>query len=704
MEIRARSHAMVFVFLCLSAAPLCAASGATLPSAPADVRRVDAAARGQLIEVSGVANRAEVVRFGDAVAPGLLATAPEQSVHVAGWPVAPGERADVVLTRHEIYAPDAKIYRVENGKTTEVPHSRLVFLWGEAESDPDTRVFAAVDPDSQQLDGFAASQRATHEIHPLGNSKLGVAVPGILQYLVAPPEVFLEQAGEKPQWTCGQSGAPLDFRLRESMLPPAGLTGSGTPGSSSLFASAGSDKAITTLHNAVLAIDTDNELLFYKFSDNTTTAANYIASLIAQMNVMYNRDLLIQLVQGTTFLRVGNSSDGDHFNDDPWAQVGAGANSNELNEVSNYWSTTNGGISRAFVAMLSGKGGSGASGIAWVPGSLCSTFYAVSYSQVFVSGTTPSFGDVLVVGHEIGHNFGSPHTHCYSPPIDTCYSGESGCYSGPTSCPAPSTINGVTNVEGTLMGYCHLLGGCTSSLVFHPRTVSLIQPLIQAAVNTCIFPAVTPIGVSAISPASGLTSGGTAVTITGNSFVTGATLTIGGSPATSVVVNSATKITAVTPPHATGKVNVVVTNPDTSNATLTNSFFYTPPPALSDLYTLTPCRLLDTRNANGPLGGPALGAMAQRTFTAINSCGIPSTAKAIVVNITSVNPAAAGYLATFPGNAFPLGTTVVSFQPLTVRANNAIIGLATDNTGTFGIQNGSTGTTNVVVDVFGYFN
>jgi hypothetical protein len=713
MEIRTRSHALAFAFLCLSAAPLCAASGATLPSAPADVRRVDAAARGQLIEVSGVANRAEVVRFGDAVTPGLLATAPEQSVHVAGWPVAPGERADVVLTRHEIYAPDAKIYRVENGKTTEVPHSRLVFLWGEAENDPDTRVFAAVDPDSQQLDGFAASPRATHEIHPLGNSKLGVAVPGILQYLIASPEVFLEQAGEKPQWTCGQSGASLDFRLNQQTVPHAETAG--TPGTASLFG--GVENAITILHTAVLAIDTDNELLFYKFSDNTTTATNFIASLIAQMNVMYNRDLLIQLVQGTTFLRVGNSSDGDHFNDDPWTQTGSGgANGNELSEVSNYWSTTNGGITRAFVAMLSGKQvGGGASGIAWVPTppALCNTFQGVSFSQVFLSGTTPSVNEVLVVAHEIGHNFGTPHTHCYTPPIDTCYSGDVfngvNCYSGPTSCPAPSTINSVPNVEGTLMSYCHVgapngVSNCTSSLVFHPRTVTLVQPAIQAAVNICIFPTVTPIGVSAISPSSGLTSGGTAVTITGNSFVTGATVTIGGSPATSVVVSSATRITAVTPAHATGKVNVVVTNPDNSNATLTNGFFYAPPPAQSDLYTISPCRLLDTRNANGPLGGPALGASAQRIFTATGTCGIPSTAQAIVVNITSVNPAGGGYIATFPGNAFPLGTAVINFLPLTVRSNNAIIGLATDNTGTFGVQNGSGGTTNVVVDVVGYFN
>jgi hypothetical protein len=560
-------------------------------------------------------------------------------------------------------------------------------------------VFAAVDPDSGQLDGFALTPHATHEIHPLDTAKLGVAVPGIRQYLVAPPEVFLEQAGEKPEWSCGQSGAPLSFLLNEQTAGTA-------PGSGGTSLGDTLD-AITTLHTAVLAVDTDDELLFYKFADNTTTATNYIASLIAQMNVMYQRDLLIQLVQGTTFLRVGDSADGDHFNDDPWSQPATGgANGNQLNEVSSYWGTTNNGITRAFVAMLSGKGTSGASGIAWVPGSLCSHTYGTSFSQVYRSGTAPSFGDVLVVGHEIGHNFGSPHTHCYSPPIDNCWNGEAanGCYSGTQSCPAPTTINGVTNVTGTLMSYCHLIGGCSSSLVFHPTTVARIQPLIQNALGSCIFPAATPLGVSAVAPLFGSTGGGTAVTITGTGFQSGATVQIGGSAATSVVFVSSTTLTAVTPAHATGKVNVQVTNPGAASATLTNGYFYSPPSSLSDLYTLTPCRLVDTRNASGPLGGPALGASAQRTFTAVGNCGIPAGATAIVTNMTIVNPAAAGNLPVFPGNAFPLGTSAINFAAGAVRANNVIVRLATDGTGTLGVQNNSGGTANLVIDVVGYFN
>src|SRR5689334_10529482 len=103
------------------------------PASAEPPRQLDAAVRGQMIDAAGAAERAEVVRFGNAVAPELIGAAPEESVRIAGWPVAPGERADVLLTRHEVYATDARIYKVEGNRRTEVPRSRLVFYWGTAE-------------------------------------------------------------------------------------------------------------------------------------------------------------------------------------------------------------------------------------------------------------------------------------------------------------------------------------------------------------------------------------------------------------------------------------------------------------------------------------------------------------------------------------------------------------------------------------------
>jgi len=81
--------------------------------------------------------------------------------------------------------------------------------------------------------------------------------------------------------------------------------------------------------------------------------------------------------------------------------------------------------------------------------------------------------------------------------------------------------------------------------------------------------------LSAITPNSGSASGGTAVTITGANFATGATVTIGGTAATGVTVVNATSITATTPAHAAGAVDVVVTNPDARSGTLTGAFTYT---------------------------------------------------------------------------------------------------------------------------------
>jgi hypothetical protein len=65
--------------------------------------------------------------------------------------------------------------------------------------------------------------------------------------------------------------------------------------------------------------------------------------------------------------------------------------------------------------------------------------------------------------------------------------------------------------------------------------------------------------VTAISPASGSTAGGTAVTIAGTNFAAGTTVTIGGVAATSVQLPSVTTITATTGARAAGAADVVVT-------------------------------------------------------------------------------------------------------------------------------------------------
>ena len=86
--------------------------------------------------------------------------------------------------------------------------------------------------------------------------------------------------------------------------------------------------------------------------------------------------------------------------------------------------------------------------------------------------------------------------------------------------------------------------------------------------------AVTPT-LTSIAPVSGPAAGGTAVTLTGTNFAAGATVTVGGAAATSVVVASSTRITAVTPAGTAGARDVRVTLSGGQSATLAGAFTYT---------------------------------------------------------------------------------------------------------------------------------
>src|SRR5256885_2126897 len=66
------------------------------------------------------------------------------------------------------------------------------------------------------------------------------------------------------------------------------------------------------------------------------------------------------------------------------------------------------------------------------------------------------------------------------------------------------------------------------------------------------------------------------------------------------------------------------------------------------LWTVAPCRVIDTRNPDGPWGGPALVGGSARTFTIANQCGIPADATVVAVNVTITNPSAAGHLTFYP--------------------------------------------------------
>jgi hypothetical protein len=128
-----------------------------------------------------------------------------------------------------------------------------------------------------------------------------------------------------------------------------------------------------------------------------------------------------------------------------------------------------------------------------------------------------------------------------------------------------------------------------------------------------------------------------------------------------------------------------------------------PPPAGAlALYTLVPCRLVDTRNASGPTGGPALAPGGERVLAVAGSCGIPSSAKAVSVNLAVV-AADSGHFTLYPGNGVNPGTSSLNFTAGKVRANNAILPLSTDGAGTIVAVNSSAGANHLILDVNGFF-
>jgi formylglycine-generating enzyme required for sulfatase activity len=141
--------------------------------------------------------------------------------------------------------------------------------------------------------------------------------------------------------------------------------------------------------------------------------------------------------------------------------------------------------------------------------------------------------------------------------------------------------------------------------------------------------------IASVTPTSGTTAGGTAITITGTALAGASSVTVGGVAATSVVVVSSTSITAVTPAGAAGAKNVAVTTA-AGTSTLKSGFTYVVPTPAPTVSSVSP-------TSGSTLGGTAI------TITGANLTGASSVtvggvaATSVVVfsptSITAVTPA-----------------------------------------------------------------
>ena len=396
------------------------------------------------------------------------------TLRLGGIPLDKGRpSAALQLERFEVFSDDARIVVHGDGGETVLKPPKNAYYRGHVEDDPDSQVYLALLAKGG-LRGVIKSAGQYWVVEgATANSRMATA-PMLRQ--IDPRTEFSGrsfQCGNDRVKQIGYS-EPRNMRAQE--------------------AATSTDEALQTQaasqlisHTARIAIETDWEF-FQKFG-NATAATDYIGDLVAYSSTLYGAEVDTSLLVSHISLWSTSS--------DPWVQTGTACG---MFEFGRYWNNNRSSIQRTTAHFLSGKNNGG--GIAWL-GVLCAGSFTVNIGSS-CSGlpSSSNYGgaygysgdldgnfdlnnpgivwDVVVFNHELGHNFNSPHTHCYAgiggnfSPVDQCYGGESGsgCYSGTGSLPGPTGQG-----SGTLMSYCHLLSPGYGNLSFtfgegHPYGVA----------------------------------------------------------------------------------------------------------------------------------------------------------------------------------------------------------------------------------------
>jgi hypothetical protein len=461
---------------------------------------------------------------------------------VRDFPIGDARTGDLELDRFEPFASDVRAEIMEPGGRRALALPDNVYFRGRVAGDPTSLAFVVAG--KRKVHGFVVENG---QVFPFGPDAHGnhraYALANVDPQRNPPPGDFC-QNDLHPEAVA----MPDDELVRIAALSET----ASAPG---------------TLKQADIAIDTDRELRT-KFTTDTQ-ALDYLASLAAAATAIYERDVAVRL--RFSYIRLWGASPAD-----PYTSTSP---SGTLAELRGYWNDPANGMTqiagpRTVVHMLSGKPVQG--GVAYV-NALCSQSYGYGVSQVFGSFdlSNPSrIWDVVAVTHELGHSFGSPHSHCYSPPVDRCYASEAGCYSGP-----------VVASRGTVMSYCHLLAGGLSNLDLLFGDVVSAQIGTRVAAASCL--ATVP-GDSTTTTSSTTTKPPTTTTSTTSTL----------RPTTTVPTTSSTSTTKL-PTTSTTSSTSTTTRPTTTSrpptTTTTSSTSTTAMPAT----TTSSTTLRGDRDADG---------------------------------------------------------------------------------------------------------
>jgi uncharacterized protein YhjY with autotransporter beta-barrel domain len=230
-----------------------------------------------------------------------------------------------------------------------------------------------------------------------------------------------------------------------------------------------------------------------------------------------------------------------------------------------------------FIGTSNMSGSTVAAGSAPIAGFVATT----NLVQLDFSGLDYASGDVVTIN--LSGTFAPPV------PTVTALSPTSGTAGGGTMVTLTGTnFTGATSVSfGGTSATAFTVDSATQITATAPAGTGAVNVRVTTAGGTSAISAsnqftyVAVPAVTSISPAAGATAGGTRVTITGTGFAGATGVNFGASPATGFTVDSATQITAISPP-GTGTVPVRVTTAGgTSAISAANQFTYFTPRTVS---------------------------------------------------------------------------------------------------------------------------
>lgn len=347
-----------------------------------------------------------------------------------------------------------------------------------------------------------------------------------------------------------------------------------------------------------------------------------------------------------------------------------GANMVEFNDPQQRISGSWGGSGTVAITFISFAGEHSFAGQVWLNITDADVVFQDGYSAA-----NAAFGAAMT--HELGHGIGFRHSNQH-------YSGGA-CNSAVEECTSAAIMN--SSVSGNY-GY-----------TLQPFDVNAAQAVYPG--GTC-GPVCSPPVITG-QPASQTVTPGTSVTLSVSATGTAGPFTyqwyIGAAGNTSNPVPGATLSSLTVTPGMTTTYWVRVGSgcgaTNSNAATITVTTVSLASGTAARLYLVSPCRIIDTR------GGPPLYSQSAQLVQVTERCGIPSGAKAVVMNITAIAPAADGYLIAYPGTGSgPPNTSTLSYRANRTRANNSVMRLSSD--GRVSVFNGGPAV-HFVIDVTGYF-